>query len=518
MEKPDNSIDERFTNSSLERSGEGAIQAGLTVPQQGLILFCILFFCYAYVHQGFGANQNSRLDLLHAIFTHKTFAIDDYQDNTIDKSFYAGHYYSDKAPGIVALAIPSFAVSVAILRAFQIPLDSAAGWLISSWITTVGSVGLLTALGGVAMFAVFCNIVNRWVAFLTALVAFLGTVAFTYATMLFSHSAVMALLCVALWLIADRLFWARLAPATSKTVSPKGVSGAESVLIGNEIAKSSTARSHAALRCGAAGLCCGLAIASEYTAAIVAGGVLMLAFLTSFKRGVIVAFAALPSLMLIPLWNWMCFGSPFAFGYHHLAEHQFQQMNHGIFGIGLPKAEGAWVILLSPERGLFFWSPFLLMAFLGVKSLRSQSPKLLWIVLSVVILHVVCISGYFMPGGGRALGPRHLTCILPFIVIPAAYGLVQNYRIGLFLGYCSLIMTGTATLIDGMTPLSILNPAINYYLPRFLQAGFARNLGSQIGLPPYLSACIPLSVMFGAYFWAIIRERKANPATDRSPT
>jgi len=76
-----------------------------------------------------GWNQNSRLDLLHALFVQKTFKIDQYHENTGDKSVHDGHYYSDKAPGIVFIALPAFAVSVAVLNILDIPLDSPRGWL-----------------------------------------------------------------------------------------------------------------------------------------------------------------------------------------------------------------------------------------------------------------------------------------------------------------------------------------------------------------------------------------------------
>src|SRR4026208_2023995 len=83
-----------------------APQADRSIRKQAILIFCLLMFCYSYVHQRPGWNQNSRLDLLHAIFVHKTLKIDAYHENTGDKSIHNGHYYSDKAPGIVVLALP----------------------------------------------------------------------------------------------------------------------------------------------------------------------------------------------------------------------------------------------------------------------------------------------------------------------------------------------------------------------------------------------------------------------------
>jgi hypothetical protein len=482
-----------------------------TVRKQGIFLFCVLMFCYAYVHQGLGANQNSRLDVLHALFVHKTVRIDDYQENTVDKSILDGHYYSDKAPGIVFLALPSFSASVGILKLFQIPLDSGAGWLASSWITTAGSVGVITALGGVAMFAFLCPLVGQRYALITSLVVFLGAAPFPYATMLFSHAAVMSLVCIALWAMADEEFWKRIAPGLPNSDGSSRREEAQARSANQSEPPHVGCYDISTKRYILAGLCCGLAISSEYTAATAAGGVLALAFLTSFRRGLVLALGAVPALLLIPLWNWVCFGSPLAFGYHHLAATAFQEMNHGLFGITFPpKADAAWLILFSPERGLFFWTPFFLVAFLGLKALLVKSPNLLWTAYFVVVAHVVAISGYYMPSGGWALGPRHLAPMLPFLAIPTAFGLTRYSHVGVFLGCSSLLLTGVATLITSLTPDEPAPLLLHYYSGRLITASFTHNLGSILGLPPYLAVSLFLVGILAAYLWAVRRRQRRN--------
>lgn len=458
----------------------------MAIHKQGLLLFCILMFCYAYIHKGLGANQNSRLDFLHSLFESGTFRIDAYQENTNDKAVSNGHYYSDKAPGIAFLSLPAYSVSVGILKLLSIEADSSDGWLITSWITTAGTVGLITALGGVAMFAFLCSFVGDRMAFMTSLVVFLGSAPFPYATMLYSHAAIVGLISIALWAISDQLFFLRLVP-------------------GILVSTSSFASSSNIKRYILAGLCCGFAISSEYTAATAAAGVLALALLTDIKHGLLVAFAAIPPLLLIPINNWVCFGSPLAFGYHHLAEAEFQDMNLGFFGVTFPPKPGSmYLILFSPERGLFFWTPFFLMAFLGLKAFLKISFKLFWVALVVIVLHIVCISGYYMPGGGLALGSRHLATILPLLTIFAAFGLLQKRWAGIVLGYYSILLTGVATLINGMPAEGVLNPFVNYYIPRLLDGDIVHSIGSQLGVPSYFSAGLVLFVMFGAYVWGIL--------------
>ena len=75
-----------------------------------VLLGLVTFFSCAYFFDGGGWNQNSRFDLLRAIVEKHTLRIDDFHENTGDKAHYQGHYYSDKAPGHVFLAVP-FAVA-----------------------------------------------------------------------------------------------------------------------------------------------------------------------------------------------------------------------------------------------------------------------------------------------------------------------------------------------------------------------------------------------------------------------
>jgi hypothetical protein len=479
----------------------------MTVRRQGLLLFSLLMVCYSYVHQPSGANQKSRLDLLHALCVQKTVQIDAYHQNTIDKSFHDGHYYSDKAPGIAFLAAPAFLASAGLLKLLRVPLDSEPGWLVSSWITTVGSVGLLTALGAVALFVFLANLVPPRFAFGTVLVVFVGAAPFPYATMLFSHSAVVGLICIALWAIADPVFFSRFVGAQPE-------SGGQPVSDAQCRMSSLSANPRTLLPAPAppprpfrpefpwthllAGLCCGFAVASEYTAATAAEGVLLLAFLSGFKRGLAVAIGAIPPLLLIPAYNAVCFGGPLAFGYHHLAMPEFQEMNKGLFGITFPpKSSAAYLLLFSPGRGLFFWTPFFVCALMGARKFCMKSPALFATALGFAVLHVLFISGYYMPSGGWALGPRHLAPIIPFLAVGAAFGFARFPFLGFQLGYLSLLLTGLATLIDAMPPE---HSVLDFYLRRLAEFSFAPNLGRQLGLPPFAGILLILPLIMVPYF------------------
>ena len=140
----------------------------------------------------------SRLDLLHAL-AHGTVSIDAYHTNTPDKAEHNGRFYSDKAPGTAALALPGFALSVGVLRLGGCALDTDTGWLFSSWIACLGSIAVVAALGGALMY----SWLSKWTApepsLVTTLAIFLGAAPLPYATMMFSHALVVGLLTIALW-------------------------------------------------------------------------------------------------------------------------------------------------------------------------------------------------------------------------------------------------------------------------------------------------------------------------------
>src|SRR4051794_16054648 len=117
------------------------------------LVFLSLVVPFSYFNHSDGWNQGVRLAELHAVVLHHTLRIDDYISYTGDRALIDGHYYSEKAPGMALAALPAFAAAVGIERLAGIDPDGDRGRRISEWIATVGSVGLLAALGGAAFFA-----------------------------------------------------------------------------------------------------------------------------------------------------------------------------------------------------------------------------------------------------------------------------------------------------------------------------------------------------------------------------
>src|SRR5947209_2691993 len=176
----------------------------------------------------------------------------------------------------------------------------------------------------------------------------------------------------------------------------------------------------------AAGLAVGYAITSEYPLAFVAVvlGLFALSRPDSRRPGAIAARAgayalgALLGIVPLLLYNHAAFDS-----WTHLAYSNIPQQQRGFFGISAPSPR-VLVTLLIDSRGLLTISPVLLMGALGIVLLyrRGRRAEALTIA-GVCACYAIYNSGYYLPFGGGAPGPRFLITMLPFLGLPIALAL-----------------------------------------------------------------------------------------------
>jgi hypothetical protein len=178
----------------------------------------------------------------------------------------------------------------------------------------------------------------------------------------------------------------------------------------------------------------------------------------------------------------------------------------GLYAIKWPDPATAWNLLFSPARGLFFWSPFLLCAFLGYPSLLRQAPRLFWLTYALPVLQVVVISGRVWDWqAGPSFGPRYLAPILPLLAIPCAFGAQRFPKLAALLGGYSILITTIATLTDACPPYpGQPNPLWDLHLPLFMRGELSPNLGMVLGLPPFASVGLFYLIMAGA-IWSLAR-------------
>jgi len=410
---------------------------------------------FAYTHQAPNVTSFSRLDLLHALVTEGRLTIDTYHQNTTDKAEYRGSFYSDKPPGTVVLALPGFLLAAGLLSLADEDLESPLGWLVSSWLACALSLAVMAALGACAFFAWMCRWVPPRPAFSTTGALFLGAAPLPYTTMLFPHALVVAFICIALW-------------ATD---------------FGCPVEDDRHSRDRLA------GCCLGFAAASEFTSAPVLIGIVVALYCQKRARLLALLAAAAVPLALIPLYSILCFGTLLTLGYSHQAV--FTEMHRGLYGIELPSADVALKLLFHPAKGLFVWSPWLLLSVIGLRRLSGTSRFAFWTVLAISIVQLVLISGnrWDWPAGYN-LTPRYLAPTLPLLALPAALALQRFPRTGAAVVALSVAVIASATLLNGRPDFFADANYFTMYLPLMVAGRHAPNLGDVAGLPG-LWSCLP---------------------------
>ncbi len=141
--------------------------------------------------------------------------------------------------------------------------------------------------------------------------------------------------------------------------------------------------------------------------------------------------------------------------------------NHGRFGsatdqgtltehptdrFDTPLHVGLYGLLLSPGKGLLWYSPVVLFALFGARDfLRSRRREALLVaglVLPLLVVHALWHSWM----GGWSFGPRRLVALLPLIMIPAGFAVARFLKTGTGrLSLAALGLTGFAVQAGGLT-------------------------------------------------------------------
>jgi hypothetical protein len=433
------------------------------------LLFVALFVPFSYFNHNDGWNQAVRIAELHAIVLQGTLRIDAYHQITGDKALIDGHYYSEKAPGIVALALPPFAVTVWLQRLLGVDPDAQPAWRVSEWVSTAISVGVLTALGGVAFFAMLQTRFDSLTAVLATFALFLGSLTWPYAASLFAHSATIGLLSIALW-----------------------------AALGNPSRR----------RDFIAGAAAGLAVASEYPAVIPCAVLGLYLGSTSLPRMWRFGLGTIPGALLILANNYLTTGSLLAVSYGANANFPEISADSGM-GFNRPDLAVMLGLLWGEYRGLFFWCPVLLMSLIGIVELIRRERAIAVLVIATVALILLQVAAFVTAFGGNAIGPRYLAPALPCVGLAAAYGIRRWPELGLILLVASIVSMGLVTAIAIDPPGDVLTPLQSFYLVRWREHRFADNLGTLLGAPLWLSLLLPL-VFPALAAWRLLRKPRVD--------
>jgi len=448
-----------------------------------LLTFALMFLAgAAFYHPTEYDNTVSRYALLSAMVDYGTLNIDR-QTDTLDKSEWNGHYYSNKAPGASFLGIPVYW----LLRNLT-PLKTSRSmvWL-DMYIVRLMTTTLLFALLGVVMYrlAQFCGAVPRQ-AFLMVLAYGFGSIALLHATLFSGHQ-----------IAASLGFF-------SFALLVRFSSNDRTAVIEN-------------LGYGfLAGLLAGFAVITDYTAIVIAICLAIYAIASQlhvrFKTGFILG--ACVCVIILTAYNMACFGHPVSFSYGHLVNEEFREgMSQGILGIGFPKIRAMVALLFSPSRGIFFIMPVLLLSFWGISYMIVQQKRQQEAILIsvVVIVSFLFVAGFYGWHGGWAFGPRYLVPMLPFLAFPIAF---LNWRPYLFwlLFIPSCAQVGLSVIGVPHVPQLIANPIVELIIPCINYGYTSLNAVTLLGLEWPWSVMTVIVIIVALGIWAFRKSgREKSP-------
>ncbi len=409
----------------------------ITRKRLALAAILLVGLSYATLIQSFSWNQTSHYDLIRSLNVERT-TIDQYQENTGDKAYYKGNYYSARAPGLALFALPFYdALNLVGAESWtdahvappNHPGDEMI-YLIGLW---------ANVLPGLLLLLLVWRVADRFEPGYGAAAAValgLGTMVLPLSTLLFSHV-----------LTAFLGF------------------GAFALMLRERDGPSS------AMLLGLAGLAMGYAVASEYPLFFVAAvlGLYLLSRrdaltpLLIVRRAGAYILGGIVGIVPLALYNHYAFHS-----WTHLAYSSIPRQQKGFFGISLPSLK-VLATLLFDSRGLLTISPILLLGVLGTVLLyrRGKRAEALTIT-GICLCYVGYNSGYYLPFGGGFMGPRFLTTMLPFLAFPIALALKRWPGPTVALTAVSIATTVIAT---------ITHPLVGYETEtvvwaRYLREGF----------------------------------------------
>ena len=167
-------------------------------------------------------------------------------------------------------------------------------------------------------------------------------------------------------------------------------------------------------------------------------------------------------------YNFVCFGHPLASSYSYANDMVMWEIEGKLFGV--PNLRRFYDLLFSPYRGLFFSSPILLMAlpgsflFLRDKKVRAEAT----LCITVVLFYSILIAGFHAWHGGSTVGPRYLLPAVPFAFFLTALSLRKYPKLFTVIGFLSVFINLSITLVGNEIPREIKNPLFDVVLKSLL--------------------------------------------------
>ncbi|WP_338870473.1 hypothetical protein [Myxococcus stipitatus] len=281
-----------------------------------------------------------------------------------------------------------------------------------------------------------------------------------------------------------------------------------------------------------AGACAGATVAAEYTGALGVLGLVLYATLTFLLRDTpprerwkglgraagLATLGALPFIVALMAYHQAAFGHPLTSGYKYLNDSGYQPWHLGGFlGIRTPDPRAFTLSLISPLRGLFTLAPFLLLAIPGLTQLTfrkgsasAEARACAWMTAALVAGYLYFTSSFTYDSWGWTTGPRHLTGLVPFLLLPVGLWLerlrTRGHAVGLGISAtlcaAAILTTGLATFVNYI-PDDVSNVLGGLTEPLLRSGYFPPSVLSFLGVPQPLAGQLLLILLVAVAGWVL---------------
>jgi hypothetical protein len=265
------------------------------------------------------------------------------------------------------------------------------------------------------------------------------------------------------------------------------------------------------------GLLLGCALLVEYTTLLLVVPLAAYAVYASPRRlkdtCLGLAGSLLPVLLLMG-YHTSCFGSPLASGYGFLVHGHFAAVHdRGLWGMVTPSFSRLGTILFSPNKGLWFYSPWLLLAIpalvMAIARPRLPEWRPAWIALAAgSLFYLLFAMSLQLTAWGWSLGPRHLCPLMPFWVLAIGTLLrrsppwpVWTMRALRVLVPFSVVAIALPTATFGGFPPDFNNPLADFSVRLLATGCLSPSVGTAVGLSPGLAALPFWLALAAGIFW-----------------
>ena len=384
---------------------------------RGSVIFLATLLVFGVTMNAVWATDHSAsfLDLDYAMWANHAFAlgrVGQFIPNSVDIFQYRGQYYGAPAPGLALFAFPFVVPGFIIVGHFS---EYGAVMLFSEFF-----VAMLNALAALCLYRLSRMYFREATASFIALAYAFSTISWPFATFFFQSDVSATLDVVAVYFVLR---------------ATRGSGGSVTFLLG--------------------GLSVAAAMMVDYVNFLLMPVLLVYIVVSLRKDHRLLAKAAAGfalcsffGVLAIGLYNYASFGQVL------VSSEQLYLHSSSVLGeFSTPLYLGVVLNLFTPLRGIFLYSPVLIVGVFGFRKMLDTYAvrKEGLLILAVFMALFLPYCAWYSPTGGLSFGPRFIVASLPFLLLPAGYVIESGWR---YRGLVVYILYSAGVVINGLAALT----------------------------------------------------------------